>query len=340
MKLLIVSDRSAETSKTDFLVNELSSICDSKIIYNKLNGREFSLIDKLLYRLMVRLDRTDINKRIISEVTLDKYSHVLIVNGMNIGVKTLLRIKSKGIKLWHYSGDNPTKWYNVSWSFLLGLNIYDGIFCVNIPSYKNIEYIYKGLVIYFNKCVSKSLYFDDYKPNVSSEKIYDVIFIGSYENERAQLMEKLASDGISITIFGNGWNKYKNQKSRLNIKYDELIGKDYVDALRSAKVALGFLRERNQDTQTSRSFELPASGTATVLQASSTHSELFVDRHDLILFDTYESLKQSIIQLLNNEDMRNTLGVNGRQKILECEYFFDALANRFCVNMGLSSDVS
>ena len=65
--------------------------------------------------------------------------------------------------------------------------------------------------------------------------------------------------------------KYKN----LKIHFTDVIGDDYRKTICSSKIVLGFLRKVNADTQTSRTFEIPACGGFMLMERTENQQRLF-----------------------------------------------------------------
>jgi spore maturation protein CgeB len=328
MKILVVSDRHIDKSSTDFLVNTFSHKYNADIIYTKNEKEKFSILDRALFKLNIELDKSNINSKIIKQLSEKEYDVLLILKGNRIFPWTLKKIKKLYPKLSivSWSGDNMSKWHNKSIFFHYGINYYDIILSVNIPDYRNIEKFCSQPIFYFDKRAERSLH----KPLSSSRQNfkYDVLFIGSYEKERFKTLSYLAENGIKIDIFGNMWNNCKdNIHSNLKVHYKELVGKEYVDAIYSSKISLGFLRKINNDTQTSRTFEIPACGGFMLMERTDEHVKLFIESKEAEFFSNDDELLRKLKFYLKNEEVRELIAIEGRKRVESSGYFFDDLAS-------------
>jgi spore maturation protein CgeB len=329
IKILAVSDKRIEVKKSDFLVNAIARKYHAKVIYTRRNLERVYFIDRVLNKIHIELDKSNINQRLLAELASNQYNLVFIIKGNRIHPWTLRKIKLlyPNIKLISWSGDNMTKWHNKSFFYHFGINYYDILLSINIPDYKKIEAFFKNSIYYFDKVAD----LDTHKPlNSSRTKFkYDVIFIGSYEKDRFLTLNYLAKQGIKITIFGNMWEKCKQKThSNLNIKYQDLIGKNYVETIYHSKITLGFLRKINNDTQTSRSFEIPAVGGFMLMERTDDHLRIFEEGKEAEFFNDNEELLKKIRYYLNHDGLRESIAKNGFLKVKKSGYYFENLVDR------------
>jgi len=185
---------------------------------------------------------------------------------------------------------------------------------MNISSYRKLEKFYYGKVLYIDKSYSKRYH----KFIEIDNKKYDCLFIGSYEKERFEIMEYLAGNGVRIDVYGNMWNKanVSNISENLKIHYKELVGNDYNVALANAKVVLGFLRKVNLDTQTSRTFEIPACGGFMIMEYTKNQDRLFAEDKEMIYFRSKEELLNKVKYYIQHQSKAQSIVKRAR---LRCE---------------------
>jgi len=200
------------------------------------------------------------------------------------------------------------------------------VFTVDIPDYKNIENFCKKPVFYFDK---RADYFTHNPLNIERVSFkYNVLFIGSYEKERFNTLEFLAQNGIQIDIFGNMWDRCKdNIHQNLTVHYKELVGREYVQAISDAKITLGFLRKINNDTQTSRTFEIPACGGFMLMERTQEHLRVFKEGKEAEFFDNDEELLSKINIYIKDSDKREFIAKKGRERVETSGYFFNNLVD-------------
>lgn len=118
----------------------------------------------------------------------------------------------------------------------------------------------------------------------------DVGFIGSYERDRAQAMLALARAGIAVRVWGNGWERMREQHELLTLERRPLRGDDFAKACAAFKVNLCFLRKANRDQQTTRSVEIPACGGFMLAERTREHEQLFTEGREAEYFASFEEL--------------------------------------------------
>ncbi len=281
-----------------------------------LNKPKHSFIYRVFNKLKLELDIDDLNKRILYHIKSFNPDIVFIVKGNSIYPWTLKYIKHKysNIKLVSFSNDNMYFWKNKSIYYYYGINYYDLVVSINIDPYRKIEEFYYGRVLYIDKSYSET----HHKFIPVENKDYDCLFIGSYEKERFEIMKYLAENGVRVDIYGNMWNKanVSNISENLKIHYKELVGDDYNHTLANAKVVLGFLRKVNLDTQTSRTFEIPACGGFMIMEYTKNQDRLFTEDKEAVYFRTKEELLHKAEYYIQHQSEAKTIVKNAR---LRCE---------------------
>ena len=124
IKILAVSDKRIEVKKSDFLVNAIARKYHAKVIYTRRNLERVYFIDRVLNKIHIELDKSNINQRLLAELASNQYNLVFIIKGNRIHPWTLRKIKLlyPNIKLISWSGDNMTKWHNKSFFYHFGIN--------------------------------------------------------------------------------------------------------------------------------------------------------------------------------------------------------------------------
>jgi len=326
--ILVVSDRACKNRKTDFLVNALAKNYNADVIYTKQDNEKIYFLDRVLHKFHIELDKSSLNKRLVKALDSKKYNQVIILKGNRVYPWVLKKIKvdNPELKLVSWNGDNMYRWHNKTFFFHFGLNYYDVICTVNIPDYKNITKLRSGEVLFFDKRAD----FELHKPlNLERKQFeFDVLFIGSYERERYEMLLFLANNGIRLDIYGSMWDNCKGViHENMCVHFKALVGNDYVLAVSNAKISLGFLRKINNDTQTSRTFEIPACGGFMLMERTQDHLRLFREGEEAEYFDSNEELLSKLMFYLENDEARELIAANGRKRVVDSKYFFDDLAD-------------
>lgn len=154
----------------------------------------------------------------------------------------------------------------------------------------------------------------------------DVAFIGHHQPHYADILRSAASSVASIegklVIHGPRWTRYArfNRWSWPNVKSNGVWGDDYLHALAHARIALGLLGKHIPETNTTRTFEIPAIGTFLLAERNEDHLALFQEGVEAEFFDSKEELYDKIHFYLRNEQSRSSIAASGRQRALRSGY--------------------
>jgi glycosyltransferase involved in cell wall biosynthesis len=174
-----------------------------------------------------------------------------------------------------------------------------------------------------------------YVLNAEENEFYasEVLFIGTYEKERASFLEKLVTDDqFDLAIYGKGWNKLGTRSPlRKYLKSDHgLWMGEMAKAIGASKITLGFLRKENRDEYTQRSFEIPACGGLLLAEDTPFHRKLYLADKEAVFFDPAkpESLKEKIIWLLDDEERREKIKNAGIHKLQQGNFTYHDRINQ------------
>jgi spore maturation protein CgeB len=148
----------------------------------------------------------------------------------------------------------------------------------------------------------------------------DVSAIGAFEAERAESLTYLASHGIRVNVWGNGWGEMVNRHPNLVIKNEFLFGDDYSKAICATKINLNFLRKINRDEVTSRSVEIPACGGFMLGERTTRHLEFFDEGKEAEFFGSNAEMLEKVRYYLENNEKREKLARAGRERCLASGY--------------------
>jgi len=236
-------------------------------------------------------------------------------------LQNLKRLNNKAILL-SYNNDDPfSPLYNFGnlHNILLWRNF---IKCV--PFY-DINAVFRPANIkdYNNAGSKKTILFPPYFiPKLVNKipevpKIYDIVFIGHYTPERAQMINFLIDRNVKVKVFGTLWKEdFLSTKYSFERNIVPVSGLEYHKALKSSKIALAFYSKLNRDVYTIRSFEIPPLETVMLSEYTREMEELFIPNKEAVYFSTNEELLEKVQILLNNEELRISIAKNGKK----CSY--------------------
>ena len=284
----------------------------------KLNPKELYFRAQKKFRFGPLINK--INEDLIQFVSDICPDLIFIYRGVVFSSLTISQI-SKYSKIFVYNNDDPfqTKYPKYFWRhYFNSLKYCDHIFYFRPKNYND----YKK--IGFNNISLLRAYYlrEKHFPikNIGPTKYScNVIFVGHFENDnRSDYIKYLLENNISLKLFGPEWEKseyFKFFKKKLGPIFP--LRNEYNIALNSAKIALSFLSKMNNDSYTTRSFEIPATKTFMLSEYSSDLNNLFKEGIEAEYFRDKEELLNKIKYYLVNENERNKIAEAGYARLLK-----------------------
>lgn len=244
---------------------------------------------------------------------------VFIYRGTHVFPKTIKNIKKNGSVVMCYNNDDPfsDKQQKYIWRhYLSSLPYCDFIFAFrekNIIDYNKIGFQNVDLLrIYY--IVNRNFPIE----HVSDSKYKaDVLFVGHFEDDgRDEYIKRLIEAGINIKLYGPGWERSKYY-SFFKEKFGEIkrLDKDYNLCINSCKIALVFLSKLNNDTYTTRCFEIPATKTFMLSEYTNDLDDMFQEGIEAEYFRDYDELLKKIKHYLENDKNREEIALAGYQRL-------------------------
>lgn len=151
----------------------------------------------------------------------------------------------------------------------------------------------------------------------------DVSFVGRWEKGRAEWLERLASGGIGLGVWGTIWDRLApDSPLRAHLRFRSAIGRELAAVASLSKISLGFLSETNYDGHTSRTFEIPACGGFMLAQRSAGQLEFFEEGREIECFSSYEEMHDKIRFYLTHDSARESIRAAGRERCLRSGYSY------------------
>jgi len=268
----------------------------------------------------------NINKYIIAALKEETYDLIWVDKAVFLTPKTTALLRSRASKLVHFTPD-PAFTFHKSKLFLKSLPNYD--FLVTTKSYE-LEHYYKYIktekVLYATQGFDAKLHKPSKHPFSKKEGF---VFIGHYEDQRGEVLEKLLQNDIKITLAGIKWHQFaKKHQNNPNLIYlgDGVYGEDYVKTLQKAKMAWGALSKWVPELHTTRTFEIPACGTALVTERNLETQSFFKD-DEAIFYTNENDLIEKITFFMNNDKPLEVLTKKGASRAVTSAYDYNAILN-------------
>jgi len=294
---------------------------------------DFSLLFRFAWKLGIHMDTEQVNAYLLRRAAKFEPDIIWIEKGNMIRpgtLKTLHDICPTAV-IASYSEDDMYNPINRSLAYQRGLRHYDIVFVSKSFNAEQEELPSLGAEVCL--AVDKAYDPEQHLPLTLSdddqrELAADVGFIGTYAPERGRDVLFLAKNGLSVRVWGNGWEDFRGRHENLTVERRALVNQPknlrYTKGIAATKINLGFLRKVNRDLQTDRSIEIPASGGFMLAEYSSEHARLFVDGQEAVFYTDLDDLLAKARHYLSHEDERRTIAAAGRQRCVDAGYSHDA----------------
>ncbi len=258
---------------------------------------------------------------------------IWVDKGFWIWSSTVKYLKSLGSLLVHYNTDylKHRGWSTRMLSLMMRktLPFFDIYFTTNMVDYKEI------LLRKITRVELTYLGFDHHRFNnnplsepMKAKWESDILFVGHHEPNTEAGILALIENGLSVTVFGHGWNKAKEiERLKEHVKFRSLNNDEYIHALKSAKIGLCFFSLNNKNQTAGRSFEIPACGTFLLAMRSEQHLKCYSEGKEAEFFDDYEELVKKARYYLKHEAVRQEIANNGHQRCIKSDYSYNRYMN-------------
>lgn len=260
-----------------------------------------------------------INRDLMRTVKKNKYDAIFMWRTIHLYNSTLENIRKHSVII-GYNNDQTFSPHHPWWLFRLlkkNIPLYDHFFVYRDSDLLDIKKLGVNSSLFMPTFSKAKIY-----PIPNADKIYDVAFIGHYENDgRDELILKLINRGFRVRLNGQRWNEsryYTEIKQKLgDIKpvYDT-----YNEALNSAKVCLSFLSKLNNDTYTRRTIEIPATKTVMLAEYTEKQTAMFKSDIEAVYFTGHDEAISKLEHLIKNDSIRNKIAENGYVKAINGGY--------------------
>ena len=268
-------------------------------------------------------------KRIRDEGNFDL---VWIDKGVFIRPEILEKLKSSSNTLVHYTPDTAFT-LNRSELFYKALPLYD--YCITTKSFE-IKYYEERKVKHLLYCTQ------GYDPGL--HKIYNsfhkkqgIAFVGLYEDSRAEVIARLMEKKYQVSLAGAGWKSFAHKfKNKDNLSYlgEGLFGEAYAKLISGSLMGLGLLAKKFPELHTTRTFEIPACGTALVTERNEETKSYF-NEDEAIFFSDINELVERIGTLMVQQESLKAISEKGYQKITGGGYDYSSILTGLLNKMGL-----
>ncbi len=319
LKICLATSISAH-SRTRGFVRALAALGHRLMIVNE---RDFiplrpTRAGKLANRVTRKRRRNAYNSAVRENVAAWKPELVLVFKGTYLRAETMAELKTlkrppRAFLL------NYDDFFSAAASNLIGdleqlVRHYDCVFTTRRCNVDELKAIGARRALYLPFCYDPAFHFPVEPTKAERRRLAGrVVFIGSYEPERAAALSKLPPGDLAV--WGNNWRGRGPASLRRAVRGRPLTGLDFSRGLNSALIALNFFRRANRDRLNSRSFELPACGAFTLSERSEELAAFFREDREVVMFDGPDELRDKTAYYLKNEAERTAIARAGYERV-------------------------
>lgn len=149
----------------------------------------------------------------------------------------------------------------------------------------------------------------------------DLVFVGTWERERASTLAQLQA--FDLRIWGNAWSKASTDLDlHQAIQNRAVYCQDMSRVFNASRICLAFLRKANRDQHTSRTFEIPACGGFQLSERTDEVLSFFEEGKEIECFSSLNELKDKAHYYLNHETRRQRIASAGLSRLQRSPYSY------------------
>jgi spore maturation protein CgeB len=233
------------------------------------------------------------------------------------------RLRAQSEKLVHFTPD-PAFAYHRSRLFFEALPLYD--YCITTKSFELAEYRKAGIKTIFCTQGYDPLI---HRPYHNFKEKNGIVFIGHREEDREELISALLERKFTVTLAGVGWSKLARKSRGSSLKYlgPGIFAEEYARTISGAKLSLGCLSKIIPELHTTRTFEIPACGTA-LLTEKNEETGLMFTADEVVFFQASKDLIERVESLYRNPENLYQITQNGYKKVTEGGYDYYSIMKK------------
>ncbi|MBI9062182.1 MAG: glycosyltransferase [Marinilabiliaceae bacterium] len=283
-----------------------------------------------------------VNKYIAKKVSILKtqnsrhFDLIWVDKAIFLTPKTTTYLGTLTDKLVHFTPD-PAFTFHKSHLFKASLPTYDYAITTKAYELKYFEqYLNKERIMYATQGFDKNLH----QPLTAFEaKKKGLLFIGHHEKERETVFQRLIKESIHVSIAGIKWEAFVNKNK--NNQYLHYLGKgiygeDYVKTLSAYQFSWGSVSKWIPELHTTRTFEIPACGTALITECNKETTVFFTDE-EAIFYDSVDEIIEKIKYYQTHSIELEALTKKGMERVHTDGRDYESILKKVLDEIGLIS---
>lgn len=187
-------------------------------------------------------------------------------------------------------------------------------FFVDYPLASHMEYFWKYKSNNIKNAFSTfGVNTDNFKP-LYIGKIYDVTFIGTPIEDRAEMIKHLVDNGINVKIFGGGWYNYQDLAPYYGGK---ISAEEMAKIINQSKINLNFSKTIGGKTGfKAKVFEVCACKSFLLSEYFTGYLDYLIEGKEIITFKNKHELLEKVRYYLNKENEREKIASSAHDKVI------------------------
>lgn len=305
-------------------MREILSDWDVKVIDTDIpNSKAPRLFVSLAWHYKVGPLIWSTNKYVLDNLDEGHYDLIWVDKAIYLTKKTTKILRLRTDRLVHYTPD-PAYTFHRSRLLFACFPYYD--YVVTTKTYEIDDFVKvmgsKDKVLYATQGFDKKIH----RPLIPFEQKKGVAMIGHHEAERESPVLALLDAGIDVYLAGGKWEEFAKAHVCENLYYlgVSVQGDEYVKALSSCLFALGAVSKWIPEKHTTRTFEIPACGTALLTEKNEEIAGFYGD-DEVIFYDGNEDLVVKVKYYLEHRDELKILTEKGYSKVQTGGFDFESI---------------
>ena len=242
---------------------------------------------------------------------------ILSVKGSYLKPETIGELKQTSRALLvNYSTDNPFNPAASTRYVRNSLPLWDIYVTPRAHTIHELEQHCKGAILYLPFGYDPEFHFPEQQISTEEARRFtsELTFIGTCDQDRVEILRFLASQDVSVRLFGGG-RRYRLIKALRRRHSGPVTGREYRLAMNCSKIVLSLNRKANRDTHVMRTFEVPACGSFMLAERSEEQLAMFVEDQEAVFFSGAEELWEKARYYLAHDDLRRRIAHAGFHRV-------------------------
>jgi len=286
------------------------------------------LLRKIRNRTLIGRSVARFNRDLLAKADADRPDLIWFEKAVYLYPKTLRALRALGIYTLSFNIDNPFGPRRDPGRRLLLATIPEFDLHLVQREINLVDYRRAGArdVILMRTAYEPTVHFPPPAGWSDVDRRYDVVFIGSCYDNRAEFLTQLAMrHGVPLTIWGDHWQRAMSASAQAALWRGPAIYNDsYRETMWRSRICLSFVTHSNRDDVAHKSFEIAACGAFLLAEDTPGHQAHFIANHEAVFFRDVDEGVAQIRRFLPNEAARAEIATAGRRRAESSGYSNDA----------------